>query len=303
MMELRHLAYFRVVAEVGSIAKAAAVLKISQPTLSRQIAYLERSTGYSLLARSSRGTVLTPAGEAFHEHIRRIFVQVDQVQEVLRAAKHAHRLVRLGLPAGVPGGWFTAFERRLSEGAPEAVLSLHEATSAEQRRLLRSGVIDIGLLHVEPPELHSRFVLSQRFGAAVRANSELAVRSSLTLSEFRGKRVMAHSTEETPGLEARLRAAPDGDGVDWLFRRFSEHSALIAESARADVVFIAEVSASRHFPGWIWIPMHRSMGESALIRTWAAWSDPELPDLDSLLRAMAHASKLVSSSKKRANTV
>ena len=64
-MELRQLRYFVGVAEVGSFTKAAAVLDIAQPALSRQIRELEIELGVALLVRNGRGAVLTEAGVKF----------------------------------------------------------------------------------------------------------------------------------------------------------------------------------------------------------------------------------------------
>lgn len=54
-MELRTLAYFRMVADEGSITNAANAPHVTQPTLSRQIAQLERELGQPLFLRGTRG--------------------------------------------------------------------------------------------------------------------------------------------------------------------------------------------------------------------------------------------------------
>ena len=61
-MDLQALMYFRSVAEMGTISKAAAFLRIAQPALSRHIQKLEHSLGVELLQRSSKGVIPTAAG-------------------------------------------------------------------------------------------------------------------------------------------------------------------------------------------------------------------------------------------------
>jgi len=61
---------FLVTAEEGSLSAAARALKISQPTLGRQVSALEKALGVSLFERSGRGLKLTPSGSDLLEHVR-----------------------------------------------------------------------------------------------------------------------------------------------------------------------------------------------------------------------------------------
>ncbi|GAA2082223.1 LysR family transcriptional regulator [Actinomadura alba] len=292
MVELRHLSYFNAVAELGSIAKAATALHMTQPTLSRQIAQLERTLGYELLRRSARGTSLTPAGKGLHEHAKIIFHHVDRIPEVLRVCSEAERTLQVGIPAGIPHAWFSRFEAQLRRLEPRVRLSLHEATSDEQRRLVQIGMIDVGLVHAEPQGIHSALIMSQQFGCCIRDPDVLRDAKTLTFADLTGLRVMAHSAAETPGEEVRLRAAADAAGSDvhWMFRRFSQHGQLIAETSDADAVLVSEASAAKDFTTWRWIPLAESE-PNAVIETWAIWSDPDLTDVDVSISAMRHASE------------
>ena len=70
-MELRHLRYFIVVAEEGSLTLAAEKrLHTAQPSLSRQIRDLEYEVGVQLMSRGVHGIELTAAGRAFLDHAR-----------------------------------------------------------------------------------------------------------------------------------------------------------------------------------------------------------------------------------------
>lgn len=61
---------FLVTAEEGSLSAAARALKISQPTLGRQVSALEKALGVPLFERSGRGLKLTPSGRDLLEHVR-----------------------------------------------------------------------------------------------------------------------------------------------------------------------------------------------------------------------------------------
>lgn len=289
MVELRHLRYFGTVAELGSIAKAAAALHLTQPTLSRQIAQLERVVGYELLHRGPQGTSLTPAGEGLRSHLTAILLQVDRIPEVLRAHSEGERVVHVGIPAGVPRAWFSSCRELLSMSTRRVRISLQEATSEEQRRLLQANLIDVGLLHAEPAELSSLIVLRQPFGCAVRDATVLTEREVARFADLDGLTVMAHSERAGEELRLRTAAAVAGADINWLFRRFSEHSGLIAETSGADVVLLSEASAAKNFPAWRWVPFAESE-TNAVVVTWAAWTDPTVPGVDQVVEAMRRAS-------------
>ena len=294
VIELRHLAYFRAVAESSSIARAAAALNMTQPALSRQITQLERSVGYPLLRRTARGTSLTPAGEGLRAHVSVIFAEIDRIPDILRAAGTAQRLIRVGIPPGVPTHWFDLVLSELSTSLPGVRPVLHEATSEEQRRLLHAGLLDIGIIHLEPADLPSTLVISQPFGCVVRPESGLATAPSVRLEDLQGLRVMAHSAQENYSQEMRLRATAETRAlqISWVFRSFADHSDLIVRTSEVDAVLVSEASAVRQFPSWPWIPIDQSDTVNAQMRTWAAWRDPQLAGLRECLDAMRRASTL-----------
>ncbi|WP_275294706.1 MULTISPECIES: LysR family transcriptional regulator [unclassified Amycolatopsis] len=279
MLELRQLDYFRAVAEYGSISRAAAALHLTQPTLSRQIAQLEKNLGHQLLRRTPAGTTLTVAGEGLRAHLLSIFELVDRVPEVLQTASAGGRLVHLGVPSGVPHGWIEDYLASVAAEAPEVRFAIVEATSEEQRRMLNNGLLDLSLMHTEPPELHAELLFRQRLGCVFREDALPAGRTEIDVTDLAGLRVMAHSSK---GEEISLRTAASTTRteVDWLFRAFSEHSELIATSSRVDAVLIGNASARKWFPGWTWVPLSEHRPEHWM-RTWAAWAgtDPKYGDL------------------------
>ena len=72
------------VAKCGSINKAAEILLMNQPNLSRAIKELEASLGVEIFSRSAKGMVVTPEGETFLRYATSILKQVDEVEGLFK---------------------------------------------------------------------------------------------------------------------------------------------------------------------------------------------------------------------------
>src|SRR6266404_850892 len=84
LMELRHLRYFVAVATHGSFNRAAEILHLTQPALSRQVKDLEEELGVPLLVRGQNKVELTEAGELFYEEARQVLARADEAIQRVR---------------------------------------------------------------------------------------------------------------------------------------------------------------------------------------------------------------------------
>jgi DNA-binding transcriptional LysR family regulator len=231
---------------------------------------------------------LTAAGTGLYRHLDAVFTQVERIPEIVRTAVQEKIPVTVGLPQGLPHDWFLDVLEEAERELPGVAVSLHEATTDEQRQMLQQGLLDLALIHLQPTDGPRLLLLEQVMGIGVERSSPLAARAAIGFADLDGLTVMAHAVGEIAAEEMRLRAASAAAGVtiNWVFRRFSEHSWLIARTARVDAVLLTEASASRHLPGWRWIPV-RASGDARhimdVIRTWAAWKEPAAPPLRALL--------------------
>jgi LysR family nitrogen assimilation transcriptional regulator len=99
MLDIRKLRYFKTVAELGSFTKAAMLLRIAQPALSRQIQQLEEELGLELLQRQGRQFRLTDSGEAVLLHARTIGRDFERLREDMQARnKQPKGRVIVGIP-------------------------------------------------------------------------------------------------------------------------------------------------------------------------------------------------------------
>ncbi|MGK3203457.1 LysR family transcriptional regulator [Amycolatopsis sp. MEPSY49] len=129
-LDLRLVGYFTVVAEHANFARAAAVLHVAQPSLSRQIQRLEHHLGVRLFDRTPQGSRLTEAGHAF----------LPQAQALLQAARQAEAVAR---DAGAP--------REFTIGYVEDLVITH----AVRRLRRRHPTVDIRTRHVAWNDAHA----------------------------------------------------------------------------------------------------------------------------------------------------
>lgn len=147
-MEIRHLRCFVVLAEELHFTRAAERLHIEQPPLSRAIKELEDEQGVVLFNRNRRGTLLTAAGAAFLQDVRRLFTVLDQARENAKAVAAGLRgSLRIAISDGAIDPRLSAFLARCRAEEPEVEIRLSEVPLAEQLRGLRSGDFMIGFAH------------------------------------------------------------------------------------------------------------------------------------------------------------
>lgn len=146
-MDIKSLQSFLQVAQARSFSKAAALLGVTQPALSRQMQRLEEEVGQSLLHRDGRGIALTEAGRIFLVRARAI---VDEMQgarsELANLRGEPRGTVTIGLPPTLSQALLPGMVRRIRSAYPRIHLRVMQALSGELNEWLRDGRIDAALM-------------------------------------------------------------------------------------------------------------------------------------------------------------
>ena len=151
-MDLKQIEYFVRVAELGSFTRAAVVLNIAQPALSRQVRLLEVELRQNLLVRNGRGAIPTEAGKVLLEHGRGILHQVERAREELGRVRGALAgRVAIGLPTSVARVMTVPLTRAFRQELPEVRLSISEGLSGAILGGLNSGHLDLVVLYNAQP--------------------------------------------------------------------------------------------------------------------------------------------------------
>lgn len=101
-LNFKHLRYFLVVAQEGTIARAAESLAITPQTISGQLKLLEDNLGTALFQRQGRQLVLTPAGEQARDYAEQIFAMGEALQSHLANPGESRRPFNVGIADVLP---------------------------------------------------------------------------------------------------------------------------------------------------------------------------------------------------------
>ena len=148
MMDLRRLRTFVVVADLGTVSKAALHLHISQSALSRQIADLEGECGFTLFDRIGRRLFLTTRGEQLLGDCRGVLGQLGSLGERIELLKRGDAgVLKVAAPPQTIESVLTAFLPKYAARFPNVRVKLTEALGMDQVPLLERGEVHIGIRH------------------------------------------------------------------------------------------------------------------------------------------------------------
>jgi LysR family transcriptional regulator, nitrogen assimilation regulatory protein len=152
-MDTHRLKYFLRVAEEGSITRAATVLGIAQPALSRQIHLLEENLGVTLFRRTRRRVQLTDEGERLRSSTAAPLRQLELA--VKYAASPLARLERgmlLGMPETAVGVLAAPLIARLSAVFPQVSFSVTVGSTDHLVEAMLKGMVDVALINPVPDD-------------------------------------------------------------------------------------------------------------------------------------------------------
>ncbi|MBQ6174956.1 MAG: LysR family transcriptional regulator [Clostridia bacterium] len=187
-MEIRVLKYFLTVAREESISRAAEVLHITQPTLSRQLAQLEEETGVRLFRRGARKIELTAEGLLLRRRAEEIVELAERTAaDLSRQARELEGTVAVGCGEVAGAEILTRLCGTFRERHPKVTFDLYTAAADAVKERMERGLIDVGLL-LEPVDLERfafiRLPVRERFVLVMRPDDPLAQKESVTREDL-----------------------------------------------------------------------------------------------------------------------
>jgi len=149
-MRERQIEAFRAVMTHGAVGRAAEVLGITQPAVSRLIADLERDVGFVLFERKGRGLRPTPEADLFKREVDTFFTGLDRIAGAaaeIRESRRGH--VRLTVMPAVALSLAPRIVEAIAEAHPTARVTLDVHTAPRIADLVGAGQYDLGLAHLD----------------------------------------------------------------------------------------------------------------------------------------------------------
>lgn len=183
-MELRVLKYFLAVAREENITRAAALLHLTQPTLSRQLMQLEEELGVQLFHRSRYHIVLTDEGMLLRRRAQEL---VDLAEKTERefACRETELMGEISIGAGETRSMSFLSRAMVSFRTlyPKVTFRIFSANADDVKERLDMGILDMGLL-TEPVDVGKYAFCRMRekdlWGVLVRTDSPLAAMEAVT---------------------------------------------------------------------------------------------------------------------------
>ena len=188
-MELRVLKYFLTVADEGNITRAADILHVTQPTLSRQLIELEDELGTALLIRGKRSVTLTDEGFLFKQQAEMIVELSDKLEHTFKDKEDVVcGTIRIGASEAVGCRALALYMKEFREKYPDVQFDLYNGMADNIKERLERGLLDLGLV-LEPVDTakfeYVRLPQKETWGLLLRKDHELAEKETLTVEEIR----------------------------------------------------------------------------------------------------------------------
>ena len=187
-MDIRVLEYFLAVAREESITKAAKVLSMTQPPLSRQLKELEDELGKQLFIRGNKKVTLTEEGVLLRKRAEELIELMEKTKEEIRSSEERiHGTVLIGAGESDAVSFLARTARRLQMSHPDISYHLYSGDATSITEKLDHGLIDFGLL-VEPVDIskyeYLRLPAKDTWGVLMRRDSPLAVKDQILAEDL-----------------------------------------------------------------------------------------------------------------------
>jgi len=185
-MDLEQLEHFLAVSETQNFTRAAELISLSQPAISRSIQRLEEEFALPLFERQSRKVTLTEAGEMFLPRARQVLALINEAKLEINDDGQSGRL-RIGAIPTIAPYFLPGLLQEFSQHYPQATLWVHEDTTDNLLGRLKQGEIDVAILALPIPAkyLEVEELFSEELFVVLAHDHPLSVKKQLYVADVR----------------------------------------------------------------------------------------------------------------------
>jgi DNA-binding transcriptional LysR family regulator len=214
-MEFRQLKYFVTVAEELHFGRAAQILHLSQPALSKQIQALEDSLDVHLFERTKHWVRLTIAGQTFLDTAYRILHEIEEgIQMTQQIASGQSGQVKVGFTEATLFNLAPELLRHYQQHYPQVKLILTSGGTEAQVEALRMHQIDVGLVYlpIREPSLALYPLFEEAYTVALPASHRLARQKQVAIESLANEPLIFYPRSLAPVLFANFINACEQSG-------------------------------------------------------------------------------------------
>jgi DNA-binding transcriptional LysR family regulator len=267
-MDYIGLEAFVAIAQMGSFARAAEHLNLSQTALSHRIRKLETDMGMQLLLRTTRSVSLTAAGQELLPVARRSFeglsAAYDAVQ--MRGQSQRQKVAFACLPT-VAHFYLPALLDRFAQDHPKIALRVQDQPAGRISELVRTGEVEFGvtLTGAQPWDLEFLTIRRESYNVLVGPRHRLASKTSVTRADLAGERFVRINTQSTNRQMVDDFLGPVAETIDWKFEVQNATMAMAMVLQGAAVTVLPSLTAQMAAGHLVGLPfsdvdMYRTLG-------------------------------------------
>lgn len=232
-MEIRVLRYFLTVVREEGINRAAEVLYITQPTLSRQLAQLEEELGVTLFHRGARKITLTNEGMLLRRRAEEILSLVDRTEkELLEQDEQIEGRVIIGGGEIAAMREMPAMIEKFREKYPLVTFDIFTGTADLIKEQMEKGLIDIGVL-LEPVDMERfdfiRLKDKERWVVLMCPDDHLAKKKTVSAKDLKGAPLILPK-----------RANVRNEIISWLGDYYDERNVIITGNLATNTALMVQ---------------------------------------------------------------
>ncbi|MFN3525218.1 MAG: LysR substrate-binding domain-containing protein [Paracoccus sp. (in: a-proteobacteria)] len=243
---LRQLEYIVAVHQLGGFGLAAQTLRVSQPSLSNQIAAVEADLGVRLFVRGRGGARTTAKGLEFVHRARRVLAEMESLRAVMSSALPFGGRLRLGVLPSIGPYLLPQVMRALHRDQPDLRVIVREENTSSLDEGIRNGRFDAIISTPEDhPNTWQRHLFTEPLWVAVASDHPIAALARAGTADLAGQRLLTLDTGHRLARIVYGLAGLSGGTVSDDYEGTSLDSLVLMAATGAGVAVLPDLFARR----------------------------------------------------------